>query len=295
MIEWFTVNWQWYGIAFAAIVIEVAYALWLMSLPSPERRAAGYSLLMESIESLGYGVLLLGAIASLESAVLAGVRIVPPALARAYWQDSLDKLINYLYHIADVQKWLTLTVIFAPFTTTLQSSAFLLTNMAHYLILVSSAMLFITDFVTHYGSAAISIGIGLTSTRRFRTLGSYMIFSVLAMTVASGFLAPIVRDTIYQLEFVKFQVIVEFLRKFLGTFDITKITVSIVTGGAAVTEALMIIFGTLPQWYINDGKLLAELAVKVTIALSLITAAAAAASRAAGGFVDTILSRVRGL
>jgi hypothetical protein len=295
MIEWFTVNWQWYGIAFAAIVIEVAYALWLMSLPSPERRAAGYSLLMESIESLGYGVLLLGAIASLEGAVLAGVRIVPPALARAYWQDSLDKLINYLYHIADVQKWLTLTVIFASFVGTLQSSAFLLTNMAHYLILVSSAMLFITDFVTHYGSAVISIGIGLTSTRRFRTLGSYLIFSVLAMTVASGGLAPIVRDTIYQLEFVKFQATVEFLRKILGTFDITKITTAIVTAGAAVTEALMIIFGTLPQWYINDGKLLAELAVKVTIALALITAAAAAASRAAGGFVDTIMSRVRGL
>jgi len=295
MIEWFTVNWQWYGIAFAAIVIEAAYALWLMSLPSPERRSQGYSLLFESIEGLSYGVLLLAAIAVLEGAVLAGVRIASPALARAYWQDSLDKLINYLYHIADVQKWLTLTVIFSPFVGTLQSSAFLLTHVSHYLILVSSAMIFITDFVASYGSLLVSVGLGLTSTRRFRTLGSYMIFSVLAMTVASGALAPIVRDTIYQLEFVKFQVTVEFLRKFLGTFDITKITVSIVTAGAAVTEALMIIFGTLPQWYINDGKLLAELAVKVTIALSLITAAAAAASRAAGGFVDTILSRVRGL
>ena len=286
MIEWFTVNWQWYGIAFAAIVIEAAYALWLMSLPSPERRSQGYSLLFESIEGLSYGVLLLAAIAVLEGAVLAGVRIASPALARAYWQDSLDKLINYLYHIADVQKWLTLTVIFSPFVGTLQSSAFLLTHVSHYLILVSSAMIFITDFVASYGSLLVSVGLGLTSTRRFRTLGSYMIFSVLAMTVASGALAPIVRDTIYQLEFVKFQVTVEFLRKFLGT---------IVTAGAAVTEALMIIFGTLPQWYINDGKLLAELAVKVTIALSLITAAAAAASRAAGGFVDTILSRVRGI
>jgi hypothetical protein len=295
MIEWFTINWQWYGIAFAAIVIEVAYALYLMNLPSPEKRSQGYSLLFESIESLGYGILLLGAIASIEGAVLAGVRIVPPAQAKADWDDSLNVLIKYLYHMADVQKWLTLTVIFSPFVGTLQSSSFLLVNMAHYLILVSSAMLFITDFVTRYGSLVISAGLGLTSTRRFRTLGAYLVFSVLAMAVASGGLAPVVHDTIYSLNFVRFQATIEWLRKILETIDITHITSAIITVGGAITEALLIIFGTLPQWYIQDGKILAELAIEVTIALSLITAVVAAASKAAGGLADTIMSRVRGI
>ena len=281
---------------FAAIVIlEIIYAAVLMHDPSSERRARGYAQLLDALEAVVYGTLLLGAIIFVSSTVIVGVDIVDPATARKLWEDSFQVLFNYLYHIADVQKWLTLTVIFSPFVGTLQASSFLLINMAHYIIFVSSAMIFITDFVTRFGPLLVSIGLGLTSTRRFRGLGSYLVFSVLAMAVASGFLAPIVRDTIYRLEFVKFQVTVEFLREFLGTFDITRITVSIVTGGAAVTEALMIIFGTLPQWYINDGKLLAELAVKVTIALAIIVAVAASASRAAGGIADSIMSKVRGL
>jgi hypothetical protein len=295
LLSWFTVNWQWYS-AFAAIVIlEIIYAVMLMHDPSPERRARGYSQLLDALEALVYGTLLLGAIIFVSSTVIVGVDIVDPATARKLWEESFQVLFNYLYHMADVQKWLTLTVIFSPFVGTLQASSFLLVNMAHYIIFVSSAMIFLTDFATRFGSLLVSVGLGLTSTRRFRGLGPYLVFSVLAIAVASGGLAPVVHDTIYQLEFVKYQSTIEWLRNVLGSFDITKISTAVITVGGAITEAIMIIFGTLPQWYINDGKLLAELAVKVTIALALIVAVAASASRAAGGVADNIMSRVRGI
>jgi hypothetical protein len=295
LTAWFTVNWYWYTVFAAIVILEIIYAAVLMHDPSPERRARGYAQLLDALEAVVYGSLLLGAIVFVSSTVIVGVDIVGPARARELWEGSFQVLFNYLYHIADVQKWLTLTVILSPFVATLQASSFLLVNMAHYIIFVSSAMIFITDFVTRYGSLLVSVGLGLTSTRRFRGLGPYLVFSVLAMAVASGFLAPLVHNTIHQLEFVKHQSTIEQLRNFLGSFDITGITRVILTAGGVITEAFMIISGTLPQWYINDGKLLAELAVKVTIALAIITATAAAASRAAGGFVDTIMSRVRGL
>jgi len=294
LLSWFTVNWYWYAVFAALVILEIIYAVILMHDPSPERRARGYSQLLDALEAVVYGALLLGAIIFVSSTVIVGVDIVDPAKARELWQDSFQVLFNYLYHMADVQKWLSLTVIFSPFVGTLQASSFLLVNMAHYIILVISAMIFVTDFVTSYGSLLVSIGLGLTSTRRFRGLGPYLVFSVLAMAVASGGLAPVVHDTIYQLDFVKFQKTLEFLQK-LFSLDITKIFPTLVTASGAITEAIMIIFGTLPQIYINDGKMLAELAVKVTIALALIVAVAASASRAAGGIADNIMARVRGI
>jgi hypothetical protein len=299
ILSWFALNDIYSFAPYAAyaslVILEIIYAVVLMHDPSPERRARGYSQLLDALESTVYGALLLGAIVFVSSTVIVGVDIVGPDKAKKLWEDSFQVLFNYLYHMADIQKWLSLTVIFSPFIGTLQSSSFLLVSMAHYIIFVSSAMIFITEFVTKYGSYIISAGLGLTSTRRFRRLGPYLVFSVLAMAVASGGLAPVVNETIHSLNFVQYQDTINWLHNTLGSIDITRITSAIITVGGVITEAITIIFGQLPQWYIQDGKILAELAVKVTIALALIVATATAASRAAGGIADNIMSRVRGL
>jgi hypothetical protein len=272
MIEWFTVNWQWYGIAFATIVIEVAYALYLMNLPSPEKRSQGYSLLFESIESLGYGILLLGAIAGIEAAALVNINILPPGTAEVYWSLTVNRIINYTLSIALLERDLTLTVIFSPLAGTVSSAAMLGRFMAQFLLYFSVAMLFLTKFVKNYGSLLVSIGIAMTSVKRLRSIGPYLVFSVLAIAAISGGTVHYVLDSVYQLKF----------NYTSGIIDV-------------FSEAFKQAFTNRLIDLVNDGKLLSEVATVVAVASAIVIALAAAASRAAGGFADTFVSRVRGL
>jgi len=272
MIEWFTVNWQWYGIAFAAIAIEVIYALYLMSLPSPEKRSQGYSLLFESIESLGYGILLLGAIAGIEAAALVNINILPPGTAEVYWSLTVNRIVNYTLSIALLERDLTLTVIFSPLAGTVSSAAMLAQFMAQFLLYFSVAMLFLTKFVKNYGSLLVSIGIAMTSVKQLRSIGPYLVFSVLAIAAISGGTVHYVLDSVYQLKF----------NYTSGIIDV-------------FSEAFKQAFTNRLIDLVNDGKLLAEVATVVAVASAIVIALAAAASRAAGGFADTFVSRVRGL
>ena len=264
-------NWQWYGIAFAAIVIEVAHALWLMSLPSPERRSQGYSLLFESIEGLSYGVLLLGAIAALEGAVLAGVSILPPQQAASAWDQALKKLMDYLLGYALFERDLAITVILSPLSATVTASGMLARYAAQFLLYFCAAMLFLTRVIINYGSLMVSIGVALTSIRRTRPIGPYLVFSVLGIAALSGGLAPYVASALGQLKY-----------SYHSGLDLFK-----ELGGT--------IWGTTIRNILEDGRLLAEVATVAAVASGIGTAVAAGLSRASGGIAHMIAERIRGL
>jgi hypothetical protein len=272
LLSWFTVNWQWYT-AFAAIVIlEIIYAVMLMHDPSPERRARGYSQLLDALEALVYGTLLLGAIIFVSSTVIVGVNIVDPDVAKIYWESVIQRLINYQLSLALLQRDLTLTVVLSPLVGTINSASLLTHIVMNYLLFFSVAMYFLTILAINYGSLMVSAGLAFTSTRRLRSIGPYLVFSIIAIAVISGGLAYYVYDAVMNLQF----------NYTSGVIDV-------------FSEAFKeLFFGRLND-LINDGKRLAEVAIVVSVVSAFVLAIAAAASRAAGGLADTIMSRVRGI
>jgi hypothetical protein len=174
--------------------------------------------------------------------------------------------------LALLDRDLTMTVIFSPLTGTLNSASLLARIMAQYLLFFAVAMLFLTRLAISYGTLMVSIGLALTSTRRLRSIGPYLVFSLISIAVLSGGLAPYVYNAIQQLQF----------NYTSGIIDV-------------FAEAFKQFFmGRLDQ-VINDGKLLAEVAIVVSVISALVLAIAAASSRAAGGLADTLIARVRGL
>jgi hypothetical protein len=272
LLSWFTVNWQWYSAFAAVVILEIIYAVILMHDPSPERRARGYSQLLDALEAIVYGTLLLGAIIFVSSTVIVGVDIVDPHIAEYYWDKVIQILINYQLGLALLERDLTMTVIFSPLTGTLNSASLLARIMAQYLLFFAVAMLFLTKLAINYGTLMVSVGLALTSTRRLRSIGPYLVFSLIAIAVLSGGLATYVYSALQQLQF----------NYTSGIIDV-------------FAEAFKQFFmGRLNQ-VVNDGKLLAEVAIVVSVISALVLAIAAASSRAAGGLADTLIARVRGL
>jgi hypothetical protein len=272
LTAWFTVDWHWYAVFAGIVILEIIYAAVLMHDPSPERRARGYAQLFDALEAVLYGVLLLAAIAFVSSTVIVGVNIVDPYAAERYWANVTERLVNYLLSLALLDRDLTMTVILAPLTGTLNSASLLTRIMAQYLLFFSVAMLFATRVAINYGSLMVSAGLGLTSTRRLRSIGPYLVFSLVAIAVASGGLAPYVHSAVQRLQF----------NYTSGIIDV-------------FAEAFKQFFMGRLNDVVNDGKLLAEVAVVVSLVTALVAAVAAASSRAAGGLVDTLLSRLRGV
>jgi hypothetical protein len=272
ILSWFTVNWQWYSAFAALVILEIIYAVILMHDPSPERRARGYSQLLDALEAIVYGALLLAAIVFVSSTVIVGVNIVDPDVAKFYWGNITQRLINYQLSLAFLQRDLTLTVILSPLVGTINSASLLTHIVMSYLLFFSVAMFFLTVLAMNYGTLMVSVGLALTSTRRFRGIGPYLVFSVVAIAVISGGLAYYVYDAVMDLKF----------NYTSGVLDV-------------FSEAFKQFFMGRLNDLINDGKRLAEVAVVVSIVSAIVLAIAAAASRAAGGFADTIMSRVRGV
>jgi len=272
LTSWFTVDWYWYTVFAGILIIEFLYAIILMNDPSSERRARGYAQMMDALEAIVYGVLLLGAIIFVSSTVIVGVNIVDPHTAENYWGNVTQRLINYQLSLALLERDLTLTVILSPLTGTLNSASLLARIMAQYLLFFAVAMLFLTKVAIGYGTLMVSVGLALTSTRRLRSIGPYLVFSLISIAVLSGGLAPYVYNAIQKLQF----------NYTSGIIDV-------------FTEAFKQFFMGRLNDIVNDGKLLAEVAIVVSVVSALVLAIAAAASRASGGFADTLLSRVRGI
>jgi hypothetical protein len=239
-----------------------------MSLPSPERRSQGYSLLFEGIEGLSYGVLLLGAIAALEGAVLAGVSILPPQQAASAWDNATRKLMDYLLGYALFERDLTILPLLSSLTATVAASGMLARYAAQFLLYYCAAMLFLTRVLVNYGSLMVSIGVALTSVRRTRPIGPYLIFSVLGLAALSGGLAPYVSQSLQQLKY-SYHSGLDLLRELGGT-----------------------IWGTTISNMLEDGRLLAQTATVTAVVSGAVMAVTAALSRAAGGVADTIAHRL---
>jgi hypothetical protein len=271
VIEWFSINWHWYGVAAAALALEYAYALLLTRSPAPDARARGYSLMFDSLEGFLHGVLLLAAVAALEGVVLAGVRILPPAAAEVRWGWAAERLASYLLSIAMLERDLTITVILSPLAGTVAASSVLARYASQFLLYFCAAMLFLTQVLMSYGSLMVSVGIALTGIRRVRSLGPYLVFSVLGLAALSGGLAPYVSQSLEQLRY-----------SYQGGLDL-------------LGEVGGVIWGTTLRNLLDDGRLLAQVATLTAVASGVVAAASAAASRAAGGIAETIASRIRGL
>jgi hypothetical protein len=271
VIEWFAIHWEWYGVAAAALALEYAYALLLTRSPAPDARARGYSLIFEALEGFLHGVLLLAAIAALEGAVLAGARIVPPQQAASAWDNAMGRLTDYLLGYALFERDLAITVILSPLAGTVAASSMLARYAAQFLLYYCAAMLFLTQVLMSYGSLMVSVGVALTSVRRVRSLGPYLVFSVLGIAALSGGLAPYVERSLQQLKY-----------SYHSGLDLFK-----EVGGT--------VWGTTINNILDDGRLLAQTATVVAVASGVVVAVSAAASRAAGGLAETLAARIRGL
>lgn len=272
VIEWFAIHWEWYGVAAAALALEYAYALLLTRSPAPDVRARGYNLVFDSLVGFLHGLLLLAAISALEGVVLAGVRILPPAAAEVQWSWAAERLARYLLSIAVLERDLTVTVILSPLAGTVAASSMLARYAGQFLLYYAAAMLFVTRILYEYGSLMVSAGIAMTGVRRVRSLGPYLVFSVLGLAALSGGLAPYVVQSLADLRF----------NYTSGVIDV-------------LSEAFKQLFLNRLGDLIEDGKLLAQTATVAAVAGGVAAAASAAASRAAGGLAETLAARIRGL
>jgi hypothetical protein len=274
LLEWLLsgVNWSYMALAFSAMLVEALWGLHLTHSPVPSVRERGYSLIWESLEGFTFGALLLLSIAVFEGPILGWVKGVDVATAERMWAEAQQRLSDYLLSIALLERDLSLTVVFSSLAGTVGASSILARFMAQYLLFFSTAMLFLTYIVKGYGSLMFSIGIALASVRRVRSIGSYLVFSVIAIVVASCSLAPFVYNSLQSLRFSYKP----------GIIDV-------------FSEAFKQLFTDRLRDLIEDGKLLSYIATVATVAVAVITAVAAALSRASGGLMDTLMSRVRGL
>ena len=271
MIEWFAIRWEWYGVAAAALALEYAYALLLTRSPAPDVRARGYNLVFDSLVGFLHGLLLLAAISALEGVVLAGVRILPPAAAEEKWSWAAEGLVQYLLGIAMLERDLTITAILSPLAGTVAASSMLARYAGQFLLYYAAAMLFATRILYEYGSLMVSAGIAMTGIRRVRSLGPYLVFSVLGLAALSGGLAPYVSQSLQQLKY-----------SYHSGLDFFK-------------EVGGVLWGTTIKNILDDGKLLAQTATVTAVATGVVVAVSAAASRAAGGLAETLAARIRGL
>lgn len=260
-----------FAAAAAAVIIEYAYGLLLTRAEGVEQRARGYSIMYDSLEAFVLAALTIAVTGALAPLALAGLTIAAPEDGAAALGCALQRFTEYLVDLANMERDLTIFPITAPLVAPVTASSLLARSMLQALLFIGGALYFAatTILAAPLRSLMLALGFALTGVRRVKRLGPYMVFSVLSMYVVTGAAAPYIASVANSLE-----------------FDYGSEVVNPV-------EAIAKQFGNVVGTLIEDGKAAAQAVFTLSVGVAAAAAVAAAASHAAGGFADTIMSRLR--
>ncbi|MCC6049107.1 MAG: hypothetical protein LM580_00270 [Thermofilum sp.] len=277
-IEWLVSPdaWRYASLGLLAAAIEFVYGAALARSPVTEVRSRGYHHMWEAAGGLAAaGFFILCVVAVAQAVSLTG--FPSPEDAKFMLDQARDRFVKWLIQVANLEKDLTAAVITAPLTQTIAASSILGRFALQSLLALVSAFSFALPLLVDggVGQLMVAAGIACLSTPRLRRLGPYLIFSAIAMLIASCGVARAAYDLAQQLKF-RYEGFgslpnpLEFLRTI---FDLLR--------------------NELIPTLVNDGYASAQTLVWVSIGIALAAAVTAAASAAAGGFADSLVNRIR--
>ncbi|MEM1522424.1 MAG: hypothetical protein QXU69_05325 [Thermofilaceae archaeon] len=257
-----------FSAAFAIAAVQYVYGAFLARGTPGEQRARGYALMYDSVEGVVIGMMFFLGVFSLTPLILAGYEFQSPSAAAETLRAAVDRFIKWLMNVAELERDLSLFPLFAPLATTVASSSVLGRVTIQLLVGLSSGMAVAAEIMNSIAPWMFGTGLALACTSRTRRLGVYLAITAISVCIVLGIAAPYVKSTAEQLKFeYRSGNIIDFIYKGL------------------LQQAL--------QQLIEDGKLSATCTITLSIGLAVAAIAAAAASAAAGGFADSIISRIR--
>jgi hypothetical protein len=277
-VEWLVSPdaWRYASLGLLAAAVEFVYGAALARSPVTEVRSRGYHHMWEAAGGLAAaGFFILCVVAVAQGISLAG--FPSPEDAKFMLDQARDRFVKWLIEVANLEKDLTAAVITAPLTQTIAASSILGRFALQSLLALVSAFSFALSLLVDMGvgQLMVAIGIACLSTPRLRRLGPYLIFSAVALLIASCGVARAAYDLAQQLKF-RYEGFgslpnpLEFLRTI---FDLLR--------------------NVLIPTLVNDGYASAQTLVWVSIGIAFAAAVTAAASAAAGGFADSLVNRIR--
>jgi hypothetical protein len=277
-IEWLVSPdaWKYASLGLLAAAVEFVYGAALARSPVTEVRSRGYHHMWEAAGGLAAaGFFILCVVAVAQGISLAG--FPSPKDAKFMLDQARDRFVKWLIQVANLEKDLTAAVITAPLTQTIAASSILGRFALQSLLALVSAFSFVLPLLVDagVGQMMVAVGIACLSTPRLRRLGPYLIFSAIAMLIASCGVARAAYDLARQLKF-EYEGLgslpnpLEFLRTI---FDLLR--------------------NELIPTLVNDGYASAQTFVWISIGIAFAAAVTAAASAAAGGFADSLVNRIR--
>ncbi|MEM4455126.1 MAG: hypothetical protein QXT28_10470 [Thermofilaceae archaeon] len=257
-----------FSAAFAIAVLQYTYGAFLARGTPGEQRARGYALMYDAMEGVVIGMMFFLGVFSLTPLVLVGYRFPSPPEAAGKFSDAAQRFSKWLLDLAFLERDLTLLPIFAPLATTIAASALLGRVAVQVLLGLSTGMAAAAQLMNDYGPYLFGTGLALACTSRTRRLGVYLAVTAISVCITLGLASNHVAAVADSLTFeYSSGNIIDFVTKGLLQQAISQL--------------------------LEDGKTAAMGLITLSISLAIAAVAAAAASSAAGGFADSIISRIR--
>lgn len=256
-----------YSAALAVLAAELAYGAWLINNPSHQLKARGYEVIYSAIESCVFGTLLALFLTLAPSILpLFGVEAMTLEEATTIYSLARERYVAYVVDLANVARDLTLVGFLAPLAVTWHAASGLANIFSSYLIALSTAFAVASSFCSLFGPPLLSLGIVLSGVSKVRRLGVTLTISLVSLEVFAGAVAPYFRDNALSLKF-KYQ-------------------------GIPLSGIAQYFAGAVGE-VVEDSKRMGELASWVSVWVGVAAIASAGASVAAGGFLDSLISRLR--